>query len=165
MTTNPERKNSTSLGFEPGSILVFQDLHATDAATSSRHSFSTLQPRDSSDCKATSANTYYHCFLVQHFLCTSSTSRNHWWLKHYHIPNDSPTIKDTSLQVRSIRKFTVCKYIVVSLTIHKYMYLRQQTYHCITQEWPLHFKWCIFCTSRNQLQLFICCPVSPASSV
>ena len=31
---NPERKKTVSLGLEPGSILAFQDLHATDVVTS-----------------------------------------------------------------------------------------------------------------------------------
>ena len=34
MTINPERKNSASLEFDPGSTLALQDLHTTDATTS-----------------------------------------------------------------------------------------------------------------------------------
>ena len=33
MTNNPERKNSAFLGFEPGSILTFQDICTTDVTT------------------------------------------------------------------------------------------------------------------------------------
>ena len=67
-----------------------------------------------------------------------TTYRNHWRLQHYHAPNDSPTTKDASFHVKSIRKF-VCKlrsraYVIASLIVRKYMYVRQQTYDCSTHE-------------------------------
>ena len=55
------------------------------------------------------------------------------------LPNDSPAIKDASFYVKSILKVTVFMlqsraYIIVSLIVHKYMYVRQQTYDSITNE-------------------------------
>ena len=64
-------------------------LHNERVLFCSWQSFSTLEPRTSSDWQATSANTYRHHFLVWLFLRTSSTTRTHWRLQHYHTPNNS----------------------------------------------------------------------------
>ena len=108
-------------------------LHTKPLLYHSRSFFLTLEPHASSDWKATSANMYCIRFLVRHFVHTTSTSQNHWRLQHYHTSNDSPTTKDASFHVISIRKVTVCRlqfraYITVSLIVRKYMYVRQQMY-------------------------------------
>ena len=64
-------------------------LHTKRLLYCNRHSFSSWESLASSDWQATSANTYHIRFCVWHFGHTSSTSQNHWQLRHYHTPNDS----------------------------------------------------------------------------
>ena len=86
-------------------------LHTKRLLYCGRHSFSTLEPCDSCDWHATSANMYRHRFLIWHFVHTSSTT--------YHTASDSPSTKDASFYVKCIIKVTVCMlwscaYIMVS---------------------------------------------------
>ena len=53
--------------------------------------------------------THIAFIFSYNILHTTSTSRSHWWLQHYHTSNDSSTTKYASFHVISIRKVTIRK--------------------------------------------------------
>ena len=96
---------------------------------------------------------------------TSSTIRNHWQLRHYHIPNDSSTNKDASFYIESNRKVSVYKLqsraqIFDSMILPEHMWririIRQQTYDCTTHRTTITLPTIyLLYKYRNKLQLTV----------